>query len=131
MHKNSEEMLINGFYELKELNPVDGSEDEYEALIRLNKDSDIFKGHFPGNPITPGVCMVQILKELTSEITNTKLIMQSVSNIKFMALINPEVNPEIRFNIVIKREEDTIQVRNSCYFDETVALKMGVKYSII
>jgi len=125
------EMLRNEFYELKTLKPVGGSENEYEAFIRLNKDSAIFKGHFPGNPVVPGVCMVQILKELTSEITNTKLTMQSVSNIKFMALINPEVNPDIKFSIVIKQENGTVQVKNACYFDETIALKMGIKYSII
>lgn len=124
-------MLRNKFYELKTLKPVGDSDNEFEAVVRLNKDSEIFKGHFPDNPVAPGVCMVQILKELTSKITKTKLTMQSASNIKFMALINPELTPDVKFTIHITQENDTIQVRNKCYLDEIIALKMGVKYSIV
>lgn len=124
-------MLRDKFYELKTLKPVGDSDDEFEAVVRLNKDSEIFKGHFPDNPVAPGVCMVQILKELTSKITKTKLTMQSASNIKFMALINPELTPDVKFTIHITQENDTIQVRNKCYLDEIIALKMGVKYSIV
>ena len=124
-------MLRDKFYELKTLKPVGDSDNEFEAVVRLNKDSEIFKGHFPDNPIAPGVCMVQILKELTSKITKTKLTMQSASNIKFMALINPELTPDVKFTIHITQENDTIQVRNKCYLDEIIALKMGVKYSIV
>lgn len=124
-------MLRDKFYELKTLKPVGDSDNEFEAVVRLNKDSEIFKGHFPDNPVAPGVCMVQILKELTSKITKTKLTMQSASNIKFMALINPELNPDVKFTIHITQENDTIQVRNKCYLDEIIALKMGVKYSIV
>jgi len=124
-------MLRDKFYELKTLKPVGDSDNEFEAVVRLNKDSEIFKGHFPDNPVAPGVCMVQILKELTSKITKTKLTMQSASNIKFMALINPELTPDVKFTIHITQENDTIQVRNKCYLDEIIALKMGVKYSIV
>lgn len=124
-------MLRDKFYELKTLKPVGDSDNEFEAVVRLNKDSEIFKGHFPDNSVAPGVCMVQILKELTSKITKTKLTMQSASNIKFMALINPELTPDVKFTIHITQENDTIQVRNKCYLDEIIALKMGVKYSIV
>ncbi|HLV43259.1 MAG TPA: hypothetical protein VKY37_13340 [Brumimicrobium sp.] len=123
-------MLLKGFYTLNQIEKL--SEKEFDAFIHLNKDHDIFKGHFPGNPVTPGVCMVQILKELTAEITELKLVMKSSNNIKFMALINPEKTPDIKLNIIINTEnEGEVHVKNVCYFDETVALKMAVKYSII
>lgn len=123
------EKLLKDFYKVNEIRQT--NENEYEALIRLNKDHDIFKGHFPGNPVAPGVCMLQILKEITSEIVDKKLIMESSNNIKFMALINPEKNPDLRLNIILKNENNTINVKNICYFDDTVALKMGVKYTIL
>ncbi len=122
-------MLLKNFYQLKTIHHIEG--DEYEAFIRLNKDHDIFKGHFPGNPVAPGVCMMQILKEITAEIVDKKLVMKQSSNIKFMSLINPEKTPEIKFNIVLKNEDDTIVVKNICYFNDTVALKAGVKYTIL
>lgn len=123
-------MLLQGFYTLNKVDKLDDG--EYEAFIHLNKDHDIFKGHFPGNPVTPGVCMVQILKEITSQIVDKKLVMKSSSNIKFMALINPEKTPDLKLSISIKTDvENEIQIKNTCYFDDTVALKMGIKYSII
>lgn len=123
-------MLLKGFYTLNKIDQI--NDNEYEAFIHLNKDHDIFKGHFPGNPITPGVCMVQILKEITSEIVNQKLVMKSSSNIKFMALINPEKTPDLKLNIAINTDNDEeVHIKNTCYFDDTVALKMGIKYSII
>lgn len=123
------EKLLTDFYVLNEIR--EKGENEYEALIRLNKDHDIFKGHFPGNPVAPGVCMLQILKEITSEIIGEKLIMESSNNIKFMALINPETTPDLRLNIILKNEDQTVTVKNICYFEDTIALKMGVKYTIL
>ncbi|MFA5573450.1 MAG: 3-hydroxyacyl-ACP dehydratase [Brumimicrobium sp.] len=122
-------MLIKDFYELKELKQI--SEENYEAHIKLNKEHDIFKGHFPGNPITPGVCMVQILKEIVAGIVDKDLIMKSTNNIKFMALINPEETPDLRLEISISESENGFAVKNQSYFDDTLALKMGAKYEII
>jgi len=30
------------------------------SRIALNKDHPVFEGHFPGNPILPGVCTVKM-----------------------------------------------------------------------
>lgn len=123
-------MLLKGFYTLNEIVQLD--DQEFEAFIHLNKDHSIFKGHFPGNPVAPGVCMVQILKEITSQIVAQKLVMKSSSNIKFMALINPIKTPNLKLSISIKTDtEGEVHVKNTCYFEETAALKMGVKYSIV
>lgn len=123
-------MLLQGFYTLTKIEQLNAK--EHDAFIHLNKDHEIFKGHFPDNPVTPGVCMIQILKEITAKIVNEKLVMKSSNNVKFMALINPEVNPDLKINIVINSEtEGEVHIKNICYFNDTVALKMGIKYSII
>lgn len=121
-------MLLKDFYIINSLENIDGQ--KYVANIRLNKDHEVFSGHFPGNPVTPGVCMMQIIKELTQEVVNTPLTMKSASNIKFMALINPEVNPELKLELDITLADDnTIKVKNTSYFDDTVVLKLSCIYS--
>ena len=123
-------MLLQDFYKVEQLNKL--SEDKYEAFVSLNKDSDIFKGHFPGNPVTPGVCMMQIIKELTEEILEVKLFMTNSSNVKFMALINPEKNPKLKLDLEINvSDENAIKVKNTTMFDETVALKLTNTYKKI
>jgi 3-hydroxyacyl-[acyl-carrier-protein] dehydratase len=74
--------------------------------------------------------MMQIIKDLTQEVVDTPLTMKSASNIKFMALINPEVNPELKLELDITLADDnTIKVKNTSYFDDTVVLKLSCIYS--
>lgn len=121
-------MLLKDFYIINSLENIDGQ--RYVANIKLNKEHEVFSGHFPGNPVTPGVCMMQIIKELTQEAVNAQLTMKSASNIKFMALINPEVNPELKLELDITLADDnTIKVKNTSYFDDTVVLKLSCIYS--
>ena len=35
--------------------------------IVVNENHFIYKAHFPNNPITPGVCMVQMIEEIMKE----------------------------------------------------------------
>lgn len=100
----------------------------YSVQISLNKNHAIFQGHFPGNPVTPGVCMMQIVKDLTEEILNTKLLLKSASNVKFMAIINPEETPDLVLELGISENENEIKVKNTTTFGETIALKMSVTY---
>lgn len=123
-------MLLKDFYTIKSIDKND--DQNYVVVLFINENHEVFKGHFPGNPIMPGVCMMQIIKELTEQITNTTLVMQSLSNVKFMALINPFVTPELRLELNITTTEDElIKVKNTTYFGETVALKLGSVYKKI
>ena len=120
-------MLLKDFYKVEKVEKV--SEGKYNAIVYLNNEHDVFNGHFPGNPVTPGVCMMQIIKELSQEIVESSLLMISSSNVKFMALINPDVNPRLRLELEISGDINTeIKVKNTTYFDETVALKLSTTY---
>jgi len=120
-------MLLQDFYSVNKLETI--AEGKYQATVTLNKEHDIFNGHFPGNPVTPGVCMMQIIKELAQEITGSSLFMSNTSNVKFMALINPEKNPILNLDLEISGDlSSEIKVKNVTSFDETVALKLTNTY---
>ena len=122
-------MLLKDFYEVQVIDKV--SDTKYLATITLNAKHEVFKGHFPGNPVTPGVCMMQIIKELTQEITGFSLQLKSSNNVKFMALINPEETPELKLELEIAPNEDEVKVKNTTSFGETVALKLSNTYKKI
>ena len=123
-------MLIQDLYKVEQLNKL--SEKDYKVYVRLNKNSEVFKGHFPGNPVMPGVCMMQMIKELTERILDCKLFMTQSSNVKFMALINPEVTPLLMLSLEITTtEQDVIKVKNQTMLEDTVALKLSSTYKII
>jgi 3-hydroxyacyl-[acyl-carrier-protein] dehydratase len=120
-------MVLKDFY--KVLSEENTSDSKYTITILVNEKHEVFKGHFPGNPIMPGVCMIQIIKELTEKITQSTLMIQTLSNVKFMALINPEATPELRLELdIVTTEDDLVKVKNTTYFNETVALKLSNVY---
>jgi len=121
-------ILIEGLYKTEE---ISNSDSVITAKIKLNPAHEIFKGHFPGNPILPGVCMMQIIKELTEEVIQKELVMQTSTNIKFMAKINPETHPNLLLNISYAVEDGVLKLKNSTYFEDTLALKLNAKYKIV
>ncbi len=122
-------MLLQDFYKVNTLQQLDAQ--RYVVQITLNKAHPIFKGHFPGNPVTPGVCMLQIIKELAEDILSKKLFMVRSSNVKFMALINPEIHDNLRVELDISPlTTSDYKVKNVTYFDDTVALKLVNTYKV-
>lgn len=121
--------ILTNFYTLESSEKLENG--SFSANIKLNKDHNIFNGHFPGNPVTPGVCMMQIVKELTEEFTGKKLFLKSASNVKFMAIINPFETPDLTMQLDIKEIENEVKVKNTTAFGETIALKLSVNYTKI
>ena len=120
-------MLLKDFYKVVSIE--NSGENKHLVLIHVNAEHEVFKGHFPGNPIMPGVCMMQIIKELVEQISGSSLFMQSLSNVKFMALINPFNTPELRLELdIAMAENDLVKVKNVTYFNDTLALKLSSVY---
>ncbi|PTT73266.1 MULTISPECIES: 3-hydroxyacyl-ACP dehydratase [unclassified Chryseobacterium] len=118
--------ILTDFYTLQSYEKTENG--SFTAQISLNKDHDIFKGHFPGNPVTPGVCMMQIVKELAEEFTGSSLFLKTALNVKFMAIINPFETPDLKIQLDITENEGDVKVKNTTSFGETIALKMSVNY---
>jgi 3-hydroxyacyl-[acyl-carrier-protein] dehydratase len=121
-------MLIEGLYKVQNIKQND---QEVRASVKLNAAHDVFKGHFPGSPVMPGVCMIQMIKELTEKTLGKKLFLNIASNVKFMAIINPMVNETIDLKLIITEVEDVIKVKNVTSYDDTVALKLSATFKII
>ncbi|MFH6602755.1 3-hydroxyacyl-ACP dehydratase [Maribacter algicola] len=121
-------MLIKGLYTIQHFRFEDQS---VKATLQLNKDHRVFEGHFPGNPVMPGVCMIQIIKELTEKALEKKLFLSVASNVKFMAIINPEKNGIIQLVLDITEEDAIVKVKNTTSFEDTVALKLNATFKTL
>jgi 3-hydroxyacyl-[acyl-carrier-protein] dehydratase len=105
-------MLKNKLYIIKEKQEMTGG---CSYRLRLNTSHPIYEAHFAGNPVTPGACIVQIIKELSEEYLNSALCIDAVKNTKFMHVIHPVINNEITVAISLKTVEE-----NSFSFSATV-----------
>jgi 3-hydroxyacyl-[acyl-carrier-protein] dehydratase len=97
-------MLLNDFFSINNIH----TSDNYTVTATLNAAHPIFKGHFPGNPVTPGVCLTQMVKESIEQIIHKKLTLKQGSNLKFLAILNPELHPKVIISIQLKEKEDTL-----------------------
>ncbi|MCR4995280.1 MAG: hydroxymyristoyl-ACP dehydratase [Bacteroidales bacterium] len=90
-------ILMNDFFKV-----LSATQDEASSTyeIALNPEHFIYKAHFPGNPITPGVCQLGIVEELLSQQTGQPLLLSHVNNIKYMSIISPLNSPtlQVRFS---------------------------------
>ena len=88
-------------------------ENEAHFRIELEGDNFIYKAHFPGEPVTPGVCICQIVCELAEKIKKRGLKLVQVKNIKFLAPISPEEvsTPEVTLEVTDSEECATVKAR--------------------
>jgi len=121
-------MLIEGLYTTENFEKEDQT---VNATVKLNAAHKVFKGHFPGNPVMPGGCMIQIIKEITQQATVKTLFLSVANNVKFMAIINPEKNNIIQLTLNITEENSVVKVKNTTTFDETLALKLSATFNVL
>jgi 3-hydroxyacyl-[acyl-carrier-protein] dehydratase len=82
--------MSNELYRISSCQQDDGS---IVCTVRYNNASEIFGGHFPGRPIVPGVCTLQMIADLLQETLQKKLRLVSAPNVKFLQLITPDIEP--------------------------------------
>lgn len=95
-----------------------------ETIVSLDADHAIFKGHFPGNPVLPGACMLQMVKELLETSLQIQLQLIKADEIKFLAVIQP-TQEELQFSIQHQYTEDAaLKVNAKITKNNTLCFKM-------
>ncbi len=113
-------MLKDDFFKILELVIEDN---KVKSKIELNENHTIFEGHFPGAPIVPGVCQIQIVNELASEVLKQKLTLQQARNIKFTHVIDPTKDGVLDIDLQIENKEEAFSVSALIFSGDSVFLK--------
>lgn len=101
------------------------------ATITIDASHKIFEGHFPGQPVLPGVCMMQIVKELTEKATDKKLFLHKASQCKFLSMVDPTKTREVKVVIDLAEIEGYFNVNAVLKTNDAVFLKMNCSFKII
>lgn len=110
--------------ELFKIASIDKTDNSAKAIILLDVSHPIFKGHFPGQPVVPGVCMMQMVEILLQRILNQPVSINKASTIKFLSVIDPSRNPEINLDLDYSIEQNnTIKITAKISKDEVVFFK--------
>lgn len=83
------------------------SRGETEALVRLLPESPVYAAHFPGYPITPGVCILQMALECmgvrlvgAKDLKFTTPVLPSAGELRFAWTLSPDGTAQV--NVFLK-----------------------------
>ncbi len=120
-------ILQDKFYTITSLNFENGL---IEAAITIAANHEIFKGHFPGNPVTPGVVQLEIIKELLSTHFERVVHLKTLNTCKFLAILNPNETPNVSVKLsILPNESDSIKISGQILADSTTFLKIQAEYN--
>lgn len=94
-------MIFNGnLYHLIEQNGDTST--SVHCLVRLLPESEVFAAHFPGHPVLPGACIVQMVCELFALWQQREASLQRVDDVKFLAPVSPDAVSTLAVHLVLK-----------------------------
>lgn len=76
---------------------------------RLHPEAPVFKAHFPGFPVLPGVLTLKMVVDTinASQFFSTQtLTVQSIGNAKYLAVVNPQETQEVEISVALKAEKN-------------------------
>lgn len=121
--------LTDGFFIIESTQDTEGG---FEAVLRTNPEHPIYKAHFPGSPITPGVCVIQAAGELLEQKLNRKLYLKTVKNVKFLSVIIPEEGKKIKYGFSnIVEDESGIKAQILVSDDASVYAKISLIFNYV
>lgn len=95
-------MLAGNFYTVTTHNEEPG---QVTVTIELNAAHPVFQGHFPEQPVVPGVCMMQTITEVLEGAVKQKVMLKKAIQMKFLQMIDPTKQPLVDVTVSYKAEE--------------------------
>lgn len=89
-------LLENRFYRLM-ASGQDGMSGTYKVAIL--EDCDVYEGHFPGDPVCPGVCNIETIKECAIRLLGRDVRIRTIKQCRLTAVATPTVCPEVTITV--------------------------------
>ncbi len=102
------------------------SEEKIEAGIILNKEHEIYGGHFPGQPVVPGVMQIEIVRQLAERHFNKKLFIEKVISAKYLQPILPGKQQNLSISFSAKEKEEKVSVSANIFHNGVVLSKIRI-----
>jgi len=120
-------MLKNDFFYIQSLSDDQGL---ISAVVRFDPSHKIFDGHFPGQPVVPGVCMMQTIKEIVETARDGSFFLQKADIVKFLSVIVPNKNDAIQAEIKYTGAEgEMLKFEARLFKDDVIYLKFKGEFA--
>jgi 3-hydroxymyristoyl/3-hydroxydecanoyl-(acyl carrier protein) dehydratase len=98
--------------------------------LSLNASHPVYLAHFPGHPVTPGVCIVQMAKEIASVCYAKSFFLCGLGNVKFLRVIDPSEQQDLSVHLFAERTDEEgrlivpVSIRNETAVLASLKLKL-------
>ncbi|HKK90890.1 MAG TPA: hypothetical protein VJ936_05795 [Desulfobacteraceae bacterium] len=100
------------------------TEETIHAVFCFDKDLAMFKGHFPNDPILPGILQFEMVKLALEKALDTFFSIGSINKSKFSGPIHPGETVEI--TIHVNQEQERLKARAVLKTEKTTAGKINL-----
>lgn len=108
----------------------ENEDDKQLFTVRLNGEHEIFTAHFPGEPVTPGVCQLQMVAECAEQLLCRRLYVKEVKNIKYLLLMRPVEGSEYLIELSgIETTGSEYRIKAVIRCGSDICTKMSVLFS--
>lgn len=122
------EMLIKDYYSIDNATVTDDGKGTFE--VSLNPECMVYQGHFPGNPVSPGVCNIQMIIECARQLTGKQLMLSNLQQCRLTTLITPQTHSRLKISLATEPKGDVIKLKADISDDTGTCLEMKAEMSI-
>lgn len=80
--------LEGNFYNINQIETVENN--SYVVKATLLPNHKIYEGHFPSQPVVPGVCTLTIIRECIGKILSREVCFKRIKECKYLSALIPE-----------------------------------------
>lgn len=92
--------------------------------ISLCPDCIVYEGHFPGEPVSPGVCNIQMIKECAEQVAGKSLLLNNLQQCRLTTLMTPVQHPQVEVSIHLEEKGDAYKLKATLGKGEEVYLDL-------
>lgn len=100
--------LENNFYTINNIEQK--SDDAFAVEVTILPEHQIYEGHFPQQPVVPGVCTLTIIRECIGNILSKEVSFSSIKECKYVSALIPQEDLRIMINLTISESKVTALV---------------------
>lgn len=116
-------MLHNRLYTLV---PVETDDSDRRFAVRIDTSHPIFGGHFPAQPVLPGVCTLAMLRDAVARMEGGPVRFDRIRDCKFTSVVDPRTTDSLELRIAASGGE----VRATVVDGERIVLKLKATYAL-
>ena len=130
MAENMDESIISAELRKRLQDCVQTAEAEYTCSITFDPEFSGFQGHFEGNPIMPGVCLIELARVHAETALGSQLKTEEISQCRFRAPILAGMTADCKLQ-VRKLDETHVRLQSEIRTDGNIACQVRLKAEIV